>query len=341
MRISVARERGARLDEALATLLVVEPHLAYANFAPIAPRTVDLHRGWWLAAAEHEGVLVARDEAGRPLATVRFARRDFESSHFAMPIAQVDPPAAIADEERRLPALRTLYRAVWDTLRAGGYRHLAAPVSSQDRIACRAVQELGAFHVGTRISWMQPLTGRHDEVGVPPPLRVERHERATIPTLARDSWRRMYEWSATGFDRGPFVFDLDVPSDRAAALYQVWTEKAFTGEWADALLVVRDGEEIVAFHSMMLLPDLSRVAGVGILGRGIGATLPGYRGLFTALQKATAETRPLGAGWLENETQASTVPSINVFGRLGHHCLRSVASFHASLDGERARCQGE
>jgi len=84
---------------------------------------------------------------------------------------------------------------------------------------------------------------------------------------------------------------------------------------------------------MMLLPDLSAAAQVGILGRGIGATLPGYRGLFTALQRACAAARPLGAGFLENETQAATIPSINVFGKLGHRCVRSVASFHRRLDG--------
>ena len=87
----------------------------------------------------------------------------------------------------------------------------------------------------------------------------------------------------------------------------------------------------------MDLRDLSEAAGVGVLGRGIGATLPGYRGLFTALQKACAAERPLGAGWLENETQASTVETINVFGKLGHHCLRAIANFHAPLEGTGPR----
>jgi hypothetical protein len=82
---------------------------------------------------------------------------------------------------------------------------------------------------------------------------------------------------------------------------------------------------------MLLLPDLSEAAGVGILGRGIGGTLPGYRGLFTALQKECAATRPLGAAFLENEAQASTVQSIHVFGKLGHHCFRSVDTFHMAL----------
>jgi hypothetical protein len=45
------------------------------------------------------------------------------------------------------------------------------------------------------------------------------------------------------------------------------------------------------------------------------------------------ENRPLAAHFLENETQASTVQTINVFGKLGHHCLRSTAAFHMRLDG--------
>ncbi len=340
MRISVARERGAALEEALGALLAVEPYLAYANFPPIAPRTVELHRRWWLAAADAEGALVARDQASIPLATVRLERRAFESAHFGIPIARIDAPAAVPAEDVRLPALRALYGLAWEVLREAGHRHVCALSSTQDRIACRVVQELGAFHVGTKISWMQPLDGRRDEQGLPAPLRIEVVERARIPTLARASWRRLHEWTGAGFDRGPFVFDLDVPGERAAALYQVWTEKAFSGEWADVLVVVRDGEEIVAFHAVLVLRDLSEAAGVPVLGRGIGATLPGYRGLFTALQKACAAERPLGAGWLENETQASTVQTINVFGKLGHHCLRSIANFHAPLGPDRAPRRG-
>ena len=232
----------------------------------------------------------------------------------------------------RLPALRALYRAAWDTLRERGIAHLAAASSTQDRAACWALQELGGFQVGTRITWMAPLTGRRHEPALPPHLRIELHERADIRRLAPASWRRLHEWTGTAFDRGPFVFDLNVPRERAAAVYQVWTEKALTGEWSDVLLVVRQDEEIVAFNAMLLLPDLSEAAGVGILGRGIGASLPGYGGLFTALQQRCAELRPLGAGFLENETQASTVPAINVFGRLGHRCVHSVATFHARLD---------
>jgi len=331
MRVTVARERGAPLDEALSALLGVEPYLAYANFPPIGDRTRDLHRRWWLGAAEGQGALVARDDAARPLATLRLERRAFESSHFDMPIAKLDAPIAVADETLRLPALRTLYRTAWDTLRDAGFRHLSALASTQDRVACWALQELGAFHVGTKISWMQPLSGGELEP-LTPSLRMTVHEGDAIRTLPRDSWRRLLEWTGRAFDRGPFVFDLAVPVERASAVYQVWTEKAFTGEWADVLVSIWDGDDIVAFHAVLLLRDLSEAARVGILGRGIGATLPGYHGLFTALQKACSTLRPLGAAWLEDEAQASTIASINVFGRLGHRCLRSTANFHGPLD---------
>ncbi|HJQ83717.1 MAG TPA: hypothetical protein VKA21_06570 [Candidatus Binatia bacterium] len=340
MRISVDRECGGALEEAVAALLAVEPHLAYGNFPPLAERTRDLHRRWWLAAADGEGALVARDEGGRPLATIRLERRAFESAHFGMPIAKIEPPAATPDEDLRLPALRALYAAAWEALGAAGFRRVTGLASTQDRTACWALQEAGGFHVGTKISWMQPLTGEAADLGLAPSLRLEVHERATIPSLAPAAWRRLHGWCSTGFERGPFVFDLGVPADRAAAVYRVWTEKAFSGEWADVLVVVRDGEEIVAFHAVLLLRELSEAAGVGILGRGIGATLPEHRGLFTALQRACSVLRPLDAAWLENETQASTIPSINVFGRLGHRCLRSVASFHAPLDGDPARRRG-
>jgi hypothetical protein len=268
---------------------------------------------------------------------LRLADREFESRHFGLRIAQIEAPAGIADESLRLAALRGLYGAARGRLREAGYEHLTALASTQDRIACWALQETGAFHVGTRISWMQALSGQRIPHDLPAPLRIELYEKADIPKLARAHWQRLLDWTNEGFDRGPFVFDLNVPRERSTGVYRVWTEKALTGEWADVLLVVRDGDEVVSFHSMLLLPDMSEAAGVGIVGRGIGATLPGYRGLFTALQKECAAVRPLGAGFLENETQTATIQSIQVFGKLGHQCLRSTASFHMRLGGSGGR----
>jgi hypothetical protein len=250
-------------------------------------------------------------------------------------MAKIDPPLAVADESRRLAALAALYGAACARLREQGYRHLSAVASTRDRVTCWALQERGAFQVGTKISWMQSLTGVRHEPGLAPPLRIECYDRSRIGTLDRAAWRRLYEWSGQAFDRGPYVFDLSVPRERAMAVYQVWTAKAMTGEWADMLLVVRDGDEIVAFHSMMQLDDLSEAAGVGIVGRGIGGTLPGYRGLFTALQKACAAVRPLDAAFLENETQAATAHTINVFGKLDHHCLGSTRELPHAVGGRR------
>jgi hypothetical protein len=336
MPVRVARESGGRLDQALEAVLPVEPYLAYANFPAIARRegaVLGLHRRRWQQAADGLGVWVARDEREQPVAALALAHRTFESEHFGLRMAKIEPPLAVGDEQRRLPTLRALYGAACAALREQGYEHLSAVASTRDRIACWVLQDIGAFQVGTKISWMQSLTGRRHERSLAPQLRIECYERAAIATLDPATWRRLYEWSGTAFDRGPYVFDLAVPRERAMALYQVWTEKALRGEWADLLLVVRDGNDIVAFHSMMLLDDLSEAAGVGIVGRGIGGTLPGYRGLFTALQRECAAVRPLGAAFLENETQAATVQSINVFGKLGHQCLGSAASFHLRLDG--------
>lgn len=334
MSLHVAREQGARLDEALAALIPAEPHLSYANFDPIARRDQGarlLHLRHW-RRTEGLGVLVARAADDRPLAAIRLEHRAFESDHFGMRMARIDPPLAVAEENLRIAALRELLRDAGEVLRDGGYQHLTLNASTHDRIASWVLQELGAFYVGTKISWMQPLDGRARQQTLRPGLSIEVHERSTFASIEPPAWRRLYEWSGHAFDRGPFVFDLNVPRERAAGIYQVWTHKALSGEWADALLVVRDAGEIVAFNSMMLLDELSEAAGVGILGRGIGASLPGYPGLFTALQKQCAAARPLGAGFLENETQASNVQSINVFGKLGHRCLRSTASFHLRLD---------
>lgn len=331
MRLRTELESGDRLEEALAVLTPAEPYLAYANFAAIAARgkaLFDLHRAHLRANASRLGVLVVRDRAGQPLAMAGLGDREFESTHFGLRMARVDPPHAVADDQQRSEALRELYATALDLLQQRSYQHVCLAASTHDRVACWLAQDAGAHYVGTKISWMQSL---HGEVATPPlpaGLQMEVLERPTSDSVARADWKRLLDWTATAFDRGPLVCDLSLPFDRAKAVYQVWTEKALTGEWADVLLLVRDRREVVAFHTMMLLPELSEAAGVGILGRGIGGTMPGYRGLFSALQRETAARRPLRASYLENETQASNIQSIQVFGKLGHQCIRSTASFH-------------
>ncbi len=337
MPIRVALEQGALLEEALDALLPREPYLTYMNFAPMVRDggALTVHRRAWRDAGSAQSVLVARDAGGQALAALQIGRRHFESQHFGLSMAKIEPPLASADEEARLEPLQALYGAACEILRERRFQHFSAVTSTHDRTAWWALQQLGAFYVGTKISWMQALTGQRAPHDLPSGLRIELIEKPAIADIDPSSWQRLYAWTATAFDRGPYVFDRGVPHERALGIYQVWTQKALTGEWADVLLVVRDGAEIVAFHTMMIMPDLSEAAGVRIVGRGIGGTLPGYRGLFTALQKECAATRPLGASYLENETQTSTIQSINVFGKLGHQCLRSAASFHMRLDQQK------
>lgn len=333
MRVEVRRESGSALSAAIDTLLAVEPELLYANFRAVTARDgalATLHRARWARHLERGG-FVAYDAAGAPLAVTALEPRAFESAHFGRTMGKLAIPVAVADEPVRVPALRALYATAVAQARADGFDHVAADASTRDRAACWALQEAGAFHVGSRVTWMAALTGQGAAPQLAAPLRLEQYDRDAIRTLPRAAWRRLLEWGRRGFDRGPYVFDLHVDSDRAAAVYEVWTEKAMTGEWADTLLVVRDGDEVVAFHAIMLVPDLEAATGVPVLGRGIGSTLPGYRGLFTALQQACVVGRPLGAGWLEDEAQASSIGSIQVFGRLGHQCIHSVASFHMAL----------
>lgn len=333
MRVDVSRETGADLEAAIETLLAVEPDLPYAAFTALTRRPgaqAALLRSRWRHATA-AGAFVARDGDGRPLALVALEARPFESAHFGLTMGKITLPLAVADEPTRESALRALYRAVVAGARADGFDHVASVASTRDRIACWTLQEAGAFHVGSRITWMAALTGDGAPAPLDAPLRLEQYDRDAIRSLPRSAWRRILAWGRDGFDRGPYVFDLDVPSDRAGAIYEVWTEKAMTGEWADTLLVVMDGDEIVAFHAILVVPDLSEALGVPVLGRGIGATLPGYRGLFTALQQACVVRRPLGAGWLEDEAQASSIGSIQVFGRMGHRCVHSVSSFHLHL----------
>lgn len=334
MTLHVRQESGNALATALEALFAAEPDLPYAGFEPFRRRRdafLAMHAERWRHAAESMAVFVAYDAASQPQGAIACGTREFESEHFGVPMAQLGPVVAVADEAARLDALRSLYREASDYLRQRGFVHVAAHASAGDRIAGHVLQEIGGFYVGTKIHWMAPLTGEPFQPSLPASMRINCYDDGAVPPIEPSEWPRLRAWGREGFQFGPLVVDVRLPRDAARGVYQTWTEKVMRGEWAKALYVVRDGEEIVAFNCVLPLDDMSAAAGEGIVGRGLGATLPGYRGLFTALQRTMVARRPLGARWLENETRAATVATINVFGKLGHHCVRSTATYHLHL----------
>lgn len=333
MDIQVETVSGAALDAALDALLPGEPELAYANFAPVAARpgaAVALHREIWRREQPGAALVATRD--GEPIAALRVEPRPFESEHFGIAMARCEPPIAVGAPERRADALTALYRGTLEYTRGAGFAHLAARASTRDPAACWILQTLGGFHVDTQVSWMAALSGAPHDSALSPPLCFEVHERDALAKLVPAHWERLAAWAGRAFDRGPLVFDRTLPEAQARGVYQVWTERVMTGEWADAVLLARAHDEIVAFISMREMPELSRAAGVPVCGRGLGATLPDYRGLFTAIQHEMIARRPLGAAFMENETQVSTIGSINVYAKLGFRFLRSTSTFHFPVD---------
>jgi hypothetical protein len=335
MGIQVTPVSGAALDAVLDALLPSEPELAYANFAPIAARAdaaIGLHRDLW--RGDRQGTVLVATRDGEALAALRVEPRPFESEHFGIAMARCEPPLAVASGRSRSEALARLYGEALVYTRDVGFAHLALRASTRDPAACWALQTNGGFHVDTQVSWMAALSGTPHDAGLAPPLCFEVYERDALARLVPAHWKRLAEWAGRAFDRGPLVFDRTLPEAPARRIYQVWTERVMTGDWADAVLLVRAEEEIVAFISMREMPELSRWAGVPVCGRGLGATLPEYRGLFTAIQHEMVARRPLGAAFMENETQVSTIGSINVYAKLGFRFLRSTSTFH--FPGDRA-----
>lgn len=327
--IRIAAENGERLDAALDVLLDAEQNLPYANFLPVARRpgaAVALHRSRWHAPGA-PAVLVARDDE-RPLAALRLDDRPFESEHLGLTMAKIEAPIGVPEEAGRQPALGALYSDALGLLEERGYDHVAVRASTRDRIAAWCIQQRGGIHVDTQVSWMAALTRQPSDEALAPPLRLEILEGADLEALDPAAWKRLAQWGGRAFDRGPLVFDLSLPREKSQGVYAVWTERVMCGDWADAVLVAWDGPEIVAFISMLKLDDVSEAAGSLVCGRGLGATLPEYRGLFTAIQREMIAARPLGAAFMENETQVATIGSINVYARLGFRYLRSTSTFH-------------
>jgi len=331
--IESSDQLAASLDE----LLAVEPHLPYANFPPVAAKTgaaASLNRQRWLAPTSL-GVVVARDTKGRPQAAVRLENRVFESAHFGIRMAKVDRPLGVADRVARTEALRAALQHAFATLRTMGYVHVAVRASTADRAACWVAQELGAFHVDTQVVWMGDAPGIRKPQQLPPGVWLEVYDGERLDVLSDLPWAQLLAWSSQGFDHGPLVFDHTLPYERAVQVYYEWTKRAMTGEWADAVVVARNDEGIVAFASMQRIEDLSAAAGAIVVGRGLAATLPEYRGLFTAIEHEIEAAQPAGAQYIENETQVATVGSVNVYAKLGCRYMGSTNNYHRRLDDGR------
>jgi hypothetical protein len=333
MRVRVRAEEAERLADALAALLPAEPDLAYANFPPLAgrePALFALHARRF-AAPGGLAVLVARDGADRPLACARLEPRAFDSQHFGLAMASVERPLAVADPALRHEALAALYGAAFARLAELGVAHVALRASSDDAAAGWALQQAGAFHVGTQVHFVRALDG---EAAPAPPadVRLEALSAEALRGLEGPFVKRLVEWSGRAFDHGPFPFDATLPRERSLSLYQTWMERVFAGEWADGAMAARVGGEVVAVIPMKLVADLSEAAGARVFGRSLAATLPGYAGLCTALMREMIARRPFAADWMEGDTPVTTLGTINMFAKVGFRYLRATSVFHRRLE---------
>lgn len=336
MKLNVQRVPAGAAEEALAALLPLDGDLPYANFSPIAEREgalFEFHRRRWLAPQRLIAHLVACDEAtGRTLGCARLDERPFESGHFGLGMALLDRPLAPADPALREAVLAGLVREASRLLRELGFAHLAVRLSAEDGAGAWALQEQGARHVGTQVSWTCALDGRSEPWSRPDGLRLEPLDAGELRRLPSHSWKRLADWSAHGFLRGPFLFDHTLPAYLSRQTYLIWMERVMAGEWADAAMVAFDDGEVVAVISMQLVQPVSEIAGLRIFGRSLAVTLPGYRGLCTGLMCDMIARRPFDADYMEGDTPVTTFGTINMFAKVGFRYLRATSSFHQRLD---------
>lgn len=333
-RMHIEIESRDSIEQGLTALLRDEPDLPYANFRPMRQRRkglVRMHHRRWSDDSDSPGFIAARDASGSLVGALRLSHRRFESEHFGMSMARIELPLAPRDRRARIRVLREMYDAAHGYLGERGYDHVAARCSTRDAESSWVLQEQRAVHVNTQVSWMCETGKDSRREELPRGLYYEEHDADTIRAIDPVAWRRIDEWAGHAFDQGPFSRDMTMPRERSLAVYQEWTRQVMSGEWADSISVVRNRDEIVAFIALLEIPDLSEACGELVLGRGLGATLPEHQGLFTAIQRQMITRMPSGAAFIENETQASTVGSINVYAKLGFRYLRSTETFHRSL----------
>ena len=277
--------------------------------APALPADADLLAHREIAVDAGRQVLLARGESGVAGAVV-WSRQAFESEQLGLAVARVE----------RIESWNPGDPGTLAALATGAAHAMAA--AGIEVAGCRLPE--GARHevhalegAGFRVVECLLTLGRALPEGLPAPASVgpmRAGEEEACAALAG----RVFQYDRFHWD--PLI------EDRAAdRLKRAWILNSARGR-ADAMLVARDGGEIVGFNACMRAGEVAVIDLIGVApearGRGLGAAL-----VEAALAHYAGAAREMVVG-----TQSKNTASLAMYQRAGFRIRASQLTLHAHLE---------
>lgn len=157
----------------------------------------------------------------------------------------------------------------------------------------------------------------------PPGVELTRHRGDIRDQVDPADWealiRRTLRW-----DYSHLRSDPRVPVEGAIRLYRAWVEKILTGEFADRVVLAKQGDRTIGYYSLHLDDGFAARTGVPLCTQSLSAVTSESRGVFGALLADACDHAALGARWAEFPTQTANLPILVNLNR--HRSLRLVRS---------------
>lgn len=276
-----------RLDTGAASLPQLDSLLVTDLSAPMAHLRPAVEPDDWLAARHSQlGTLAEHPEVrgwlagtpAEPLALVQCRDLGWDTEQLARRCARLVTLLAVDDYPVARCALDTLLARVLVEERERGLEYLTARVSSSDSAVIHALERAGFETIDGILTFMRHLEKRPVDPAGPGEIRLVRDEDVEqVIALAGIAYR---------IDR--FHADPLIDGATADRLHEVWLRNSCTGEAAEAVVVVREGSDLLGFVTCQIDRSLEAVLGspVGIIvlvatsekarRRGVGAAATSF-----------------------------------------------------------------
>jgi len=249
------------------------------------------------------------ESEGSVVGAVSLQKLPFETEHlFVKSVKIVLPPVW----NHSYSGLVDLLRACVSHLKKNGYRFGSCRVSESNILQCLALQDVGFFNVECLLTLERKLDSH--KVGDSNNVELANFE------LAASCGSAAYRT----FSCDRFHFDPRIPDKFADALKAAWVRNACLGR-ADAVFVVRDDDEILAFNVCLKNSEVATIDLIGVVpearGRGLGRLL-----LNAAIGHYSQIAKLITVG-----TQSRNGVSLGLYQSLGFKISHSAWTFHIHL----------
>jgi dTDP-4-amino-4,6-dideoxy-D-galactose acyltransferase len=259
------------------------------------------------AVAEPNGSIMLTHERGVSFGSATLVPCPFETEALNLATFRLD--LAVEDDAPMSP----LITAVLQAAKPAGARLVACRRPERDRHILSSLQACGFRTIECLLTLGRDLTGRAEPTS------------GRVRLAKREDAQRVAAIAAAAFRTDRFHADPMVPNDAADRLKSAWACNSVTGR-ADAVFVIEEGDQIIAFNACMLRGDTAVIDLIavkpGLQGRGLGRDL-----VRASLVHYAGKAARMTVG-----TQSANYASLALYQASGFRVEGSALTLHAHLD---------